>query len=255
MDPEWIEQGVLDVVKLKYWSFIPRRGSGRRSEREIDPELGPARDRARARGRGAERGRADGAVRRDAARGDRGDAGRRRRAARRARRATRRPSSSTATSTSPTSASSAAPSAASARASARPTPTTSSPDDFQARIAEAVDFGATEICMQGGIHPDYTLEDYGALAAAGEGGGAAAPPARLLADGGPLHVRALRARPRTQVFDYLLECGLGSTPGTAAEVLDDGVRAADLAEQAAGRPLGRDHRGLPPRAACARPRP
>jgi FO synthase len=26
------------------------------------------------------------------------------------------------------------------------------------------------------------------------------------------------------VFDYLIECGLGSTPGTAAEVLDDGVR-------------------------------
>ena len=34
-------------------------------------------------------------------------------------------------------------------------------DDFQARIAEAVEFGATEICMQGGIHPDYTLEHYG----------------------------------------------------------------------------------------------
>src|SRR5918996_100483 len=34
-------------------------------------------------------------------------------------------------------------------------------DDFQARVAEAVDFGATEICMQGGIHPDYTLEHYG----------------------------------------------------------------------------------------------
>ena len=29
MDPEWMEQGVLDVIKLKYWSFIPRRGSGR----------------------------------------------------------------------------------------------------------------------------------------------------------------------------------------------------------------------------------
>ena len=26
-----MEQGVLDVIKLKYWSFIPRRGSGRRS--------------------------------------------------------------------------------------------------------------------------------------------------------------------------------------------------------------------------------
>ena len=32
LDPEWMEQGVLDVVKLKYWSFIPRKGSGRRTE-------------------------------------------------------------------------------------------------------------------------------------------------------------------------------------------------------------------------------
>ena len=30
MDSDWLEQGVLDVIKLKYWSFIPRRGSGRR---------------------------------------------------------------------------------------------------------------------------------------------------------------------------------------------------------------------------------
>src|SRR5215207_9432009 len=35
MDSEWMEQGVLDVIKLKYWSFIPRRGSGRRSEVSI----------------------------------------------------------------------------------------------------------------------------------------------------------------------------------------------------------------------------
>ena len=28
IDPDWIAQGVLDVVKTKYWSFIPRRGSG-----------------------------------------------------------------------------------------------------------------------------------------------------------------------------------------------------------------------------------
>src|SRR5262245_39951239 len=39
MDPEWMEQGVLDVIKLKYWSFIPRRGSGRRSDETIDPGL------------------------------------------------------------------------------------------------------------------------------------------------------------------------------------------------------------------------
>src|SRR5829696_8457451 len=29
IDPEWMAQGVLDVVKARYWSFIPRRGSGR----------------------------------------------------------------------------------------------------------------------------------------------------------------------------------------------------------------------------------
>ena len=34
-------------------------------------------------------------------------------------------------------------------------------DDFVAKVQEAVDFGVTEICMQGGIHPEYTLEDYG----------------------------------------------------------------------------------------------
>src|SRR3954453_21936992 len=39
MRPEWLEQGVLDVIKLKYWSFIPRRGSGRREERSIRRDL------------------------------------------------------------------------------------------------------------------------------------------------------------------------------------------------------------------------
>src|SRR5256884_6069951 len=29
LDPAWGEQHVLDVVKTKYWSFVPRRGSGR----------------------------------------------------------------------------------------------------------------------------------------------------------------------------------------------------------------------------------
>ncbi len=41
LDPEWMEQGVLDVVKLKYWSFIPRRGSGRRQETPLTPEVAP----------------------------------------------------------------------------------------------------------------------------------------------------------------------------------------------------------------------
>src|ERR671917_582962 len=42
MDAEWLEQGVLDVIKLKFWSFIPRSGSGRREERRIRHELVPA---------------------------------------------------------------------------------------------------------------------------------------------------------------------------------------------------------------------
>ena len=52
MDPDWMEQGVLDVVKLRFWSFIPRRGSGRREERADPARPGAGRDRARPRGRG-----------------------------------------------------------------------------------------------------------------------------------------------------------------------------------------------------------
>src|SRR3712207_2341639 len=39
IDPAWMGQGVLDVVKARYWSFIPRRGSGRREERTIRRDL------------------------------------------------------------------------------------------------------------------------------------------------------------------------------------------------------------------------
>src|SRR4051794_8151278 len=47
IDPGWVAQGVLDVIKARYWSFIPRRGSGRRSPPQ--PALHPASiERARA---------------------------------------------------------------------------------------------------------------------------------------------------------------------------------------------------------------
>ena len=118
----------------------------------------------------------------------------------------------------------------------------------RAASREAVDFGATEICMQCGIHPDWTLEDYGALAAARQGGGAAAPPARLLADGDRAHVRASPGCRRDEVFEYLRRRAASARrPGTAAEVLARRRARADLAEQAAGRALGRDHRGRAPR--------
>ena len=49
MDSEWLEQGVLDVIKAKYWSFIPRRGSGRREERADPLRAGAAARSTRAR--------------------------------------------------------------------------------------------------------------------------------------------------------------------------------------------------------------
>lgn len=97
------------------------------------------------------------------------------------------------------------------------------PDEFAARVREAVAFGATEICMQGGIHPDYTLERYGEwLRRAKE----VAPDIHLHAYS-PMEVHFMcerSGRDPDWVFAYLRDCGLGSTPGTAAEVLEDGVR-------------------------------
>ena len=77
--------------------------------------------------------------------------------------------------------------------------------------------------MQGGIHPDYTLEHYGRwLSLAKE----VAPQLHLHAYS-PMEIHFMCERSGKSpdaVFEYLRECGLGSTPGTAAEVLDDGVR-------------------------------
>src|SRR5206468_9833988 len=41
LNPEWMAQGVLDVVKARYWSFIPYTGSGRREQRAIRSDLVP----------------------------------------------------------------------------------------------------------------------------------------------------------------------------------------------------------------------
>ena len=96
-------------------------------------------------------------------------------------------------------------------------------EDFVSRVEEAVAFGATEICLQGGIHPDLGIEDYGRwLTLARE----VAPWLHLHAYS-PMeidHIATTSGLPLSEVFAYLIECGLGSTPGTAAEVLDDGVR-------------------------------
>jgi FO synthase len=95
--------------------------------------------------------------------------------------------------------------------------------DFVARVHEAVDYGASELCIQSGIHPDWTLEDYlGWLRLAK----ATAPQLHLHAYS-PMeiaHMCDISGRSPAEVFARLTDAGLGSTPGTAAEVLHDGVR-------------------------------
>ncbi len=88
---------------------------------------------------------------------------------------------------------------------------------------EAVEFGATEICMQSGIHPAWSLEDYEKWLRVAK---RVAPHIHLHAYS-PMEVSHMcdvsGLAPRA-VFERLREAGLDSTPGTAAEVLHDGVR-------------------------------
>ena len=91
------------------------------------------------------------------------------------------------------------------------------------RTREAWERGATEICLQGGIHPDYTGETYLSIC-------------RAVKDAAPdIHVHAFSPLEvwqgaRTlgvglpEYLERLGAAGLGSLPGTAAEILDDGVR-------------------------------
>src|SRR5687768_14038496 len=95
-------------------------------------------------------------------------------------------------------------------------------EEFVRRVRDAVAFGATEICMQSGIHPDWTLDDYlGWLRLAKE----TAPELHLHAYS-PMEIAHMcDTTPLPEVFARLRAAGLDSVPGTAAEVLDDGVRA------------------------------
>jgi FO synthase len=222
MNSEWMEQGVLDVIKLKYWSFIPRLGSGRVTEEIIDPGLAFE---AIAKGREGVRLSEDELT-------------------------------ALFSETRPEVIETMRVAADSLRAELAGDTATfvvnrninftnictvgcafcgfgqgrRSPDayetseaDFVARVEEAVDFGATELCMQGGIHPDITLEDYGRWLMLAK---SVAPQIHLHAYS-PMeidHMCEVSGLPPAEVFEYLISCGLGSTPGTAAEVLDDGVR-------------------------------
>ncbi|HEX4087188.1 MAG TPA: hypothetical protein VHZ33_00665 [Trebonia sp.] len=96
-------------------------------------------------------------------------------------------------------------------------------DRLAALVTEAVELGATEICMQGPLPPDAD-DDYLDLIAA------------VKAAGPDIHLHAFRppelldgaARRELPLPEFLLaarQAGLGSVPGTAARILDDDVRA------------------------------
>jgi FO synthase len=97
-------------------------------------------------------------------------------------------------------------------------------EEVARRAQEAWERGATEVCMQGGIHPDFTGQTYLDICSAVR----AAVPAMHVHAFSPLEVHQGAATLGLPVGEFLLrlkEAGLGTLPGTAAEVLDDEVRA------------------------------
>jgi FO synthase len=97
-------------------------------------------------------------------------------------------------------------------------------DEIVRRCREAWERGGTEVCLQGGIHPSYTGETYLAICRTIK---RALPDLHIHAFS-PLEVSQGAATLGLSVSDLLAELkslGLGSLPGTAAEILDDEVRA------------------------------
>ncbi|MGD9603777.1 MAG: 5-amino-6-(D-ribitylamino)uracil--L-tyrosine 4-hydroxyphenyl transferase CofH [Gammaproteobacteria bacterium] len=95
--------------------------------------------------------------------------------------------------------------------------------EIQRRVHEAWERGATEVCMQGGIHPQYTGQTYLDILAAVK----AAQPDMHVHAFSPLEVWQGAATMNLPLRDFLVrlkDAGLGTLPGTAAEVLDDEVR-------------------------------
>jgi FO synthase len=96
--------------------------------------------------------------------------------------------------------------------------------EIRRRVEEAWERGATEVCLQGGIHPEYTGATYLAICHAIK----EAVPGIHIHAFSPLEVWQGAKTLGRGVPDFLRElreAGLSSLPGTAAEILDDEVRA------------------------------
>ena len=98
-----------------------------------------------------------------------------------------------------------------------------SAEEIARRCQEAWDRGATEVCMQGGIHPDYTGQTYLDIVATVK---AAVPNLHIHAFS-PLEVwqgAETLGITLEEFLKALKEAGLSTLPGTAAEILHDDVR-------------------------------
>ncbi|MEM1112717.1 MAG: 5-amino-6-(D-ribitylamino)uracil--L-tyrosine 4-hydroxyphenyl transferase CofH [Pseudomonadota bacterium] len=97
-------------------------------------------------------------------------------------------------------------------------------DEIARRSREAWTRGATEVCMQGGIHPDYTGQTYLDIVATVK----AATPDMHIHAFSPLEVwqgAQTLELPLSAFLARLRDAGLSTLPGTAAEILHDEVRA------------------------------
>jgi FO synthase len=217
IDQDWVAQGVLDVIKTRYWSFIPRRGSGRREPPRPQEVSQGTLERARdgawlSPGEIAETRPEVIEAMREAADELRAElAG----------------DTVTFVVNRNVNVSNVCIVGCAfcgfGQGKRSPDAYEHSREEFAERVHDAVEFGATEICIQSGIHPDWGLAEYeGWLRFAKE----LAPDLHLHAYS-PMEVAHMcdvsGLSPRA-VFARLRDAGLGSTPGTAAEVLHDGVR-------------------------------
>ena len=227
LDADWVAQGVLDVVKARYWTFIPRRGSGRQEPPfAIRAELvGPAVERARDGGRLTDeevtallcetRPEAIEAIREAADE----------------LRAELAGETVTFVVNRNINVSNVCVVGCAfcgfGQGKRSPDAYEHSEEEFRRRVREAAAYGATELCLQSGIHPDWGLEDYEHwLRVAREEAGRAGTDLHLHAYS-PMevaHMCDVSGLSADAVFARLADAGLGSTPGTAAEVLHDGVR-------------------------------
>ncbi len=222
IDSEWMAQGVLDLIKTDYWSFIPRRGSGRRGEVSVAPDVA---------GRAIEKGSQGEELSAEELTAlfaeQRPEVIEEMRAAADGLRSELAGDTVTFVVNRNINVSNVCTVGCAfcgfGQGRRSPDAYEHSEQEFARRIDDAIEFGATELCIQSGIHPDWTLESYEHWLRFAK----RQAPALHLHAYSPMeiaHMCDISGMAPSEVFERLREAGLGSTPGTAAEVLHDGVR-------------------------------